>query len=265
MSTNPVAVPETISPPHQLACLETWGGNRVGAQAVTLPGLDAWVSSVPHGDTGAGGDLHYLSVCNSGLVSRVAVADVTGHGETVSELSTRLHKLMRQYINHWDQADLMRDLNDAFGLADLDGRFATAVVLGYYREEGLMAFTNAGHPPPLWYRSATGRWEWLEEAEPTLGQLHGLPVGLIPGTSYRQTLVAIEPGDMLVLYTDGVTEARGRDGEMLGQSGLRDWVSSLEVVQPQALGEALVAKLQNYRAGEPDDDETVIVLQRPVE
>ena len=68
------------STPRRLACAETWAGNKETASLVELPGLTAWVYSVPVGPDHVGGDVHYLSVCPSCIVSRIALADVSGHG-----------------------------------------------------------------------------------------------------------------------------------------------------------------------------------------
>ena len=143
--------------PHALACMEIWGGNQKTATRVELPGLAGWVYCRPLDEDSGGGDLHYLSVCDQGALSRVVVADVAGHGQAVNPLAGQLHNLMRQYINIWDQSNFMRSLNQHFrqGMQELE--YATAAVLGYNRPEGCLVFTNAGHPPPLWYHAAPPR------------------------------------------------------------------------------------------------------------
>ena len=120
----------------------------------------------------------------------------------------------------------MRGLNDAFNKSK---KYATAIVLSFHRVTGRLAFSNAGHPPPLWYHAAQRSWGWLEEGnDPQLKKVAGLPVGLIPGTDYSQTVVTLNPSDLLVLYTDGITEAENgtragtgaRTASRLGASGL---------------------------------------------
>jgi phosphoserine phosphatase RsbU/P len=82
--------------PHVLACTEVWGGNRKVVRRVELPGLLGWVASVPLDKEEGGGDLHYLSVCDYDLLSRVALADVSGHGREVSKVTETLHRLCSQ-------------------------------------------------------------------------------------------------------------------------------------------------------------------------
>jgi len=76
----------------------------------TSPGLDAWVECRPH-QSDAGGDIHYFSMCGSGRVTRLAIADVMGHGEEASELAVWLRGLMRKHINLLDQRRFAHQIN----------------------------------------------------------------------------------------------------------------------------------------------------------
>ena len=71
---------DTKKGPHTLMCNEVWGGNRKVVRTVQLASVTAWMASVPLDEGEGGGDLYYMSVCNHGLISRVALADVSGHG-----------------------------------------------------------------------------------------------------------------------------------------------------------------------------------------
>jgi hypothetical protein len=76
-----------------------------------------------------------MSVCDYDLISRVALADVSGHGRDVNAVTQTLRKLMRKNINAWDQSDFMRELNDTFGQGGND-KYATAIVLSFHRVRG---------------------------------------------------------------------------------------------------------------------------------
>ncbi|MCP4593424.1 MAG: SpoIIE family protein phosphatase, partial [bacterium] len=130
--------------------------------AVSVPGIDAWVYSRPVGGQSSGGDIHYVSTCGGGKIARFAVADVSGHGVAVSELATQLRKLMRAHINTVDQTRFIRVLNRAFTALASDGKFATALLATYFAPTAHLITCNAGHPPPLWYRSADQTWRSLE-------------------------------------------------------------------------------------------------------
>ena len=147
---------------RRLECAETWAGNDRTASLVELPGLTAWVHSVPVGQGRAGGDVHYVSVCPSCIVSRIALADVSGHGQAVAAFGETLRELMQQYLRALEQTALMRDLNQALREELGDGHYATMVAVGWHGRRGLVVMTNAGHPPPLWYRASRDEWTWLE-------------------------------------------------------------------------------------------------------
>jgi len=248
--------------PHALVCSEVWGGNRKVIRTVKMPSLIAWVASVPLNE-GEGGDLHYMSVCDYDLISRVALADVSGHGSEVDCVTQRLRNLMRENINAWDQSDFMRGVNETFRQSG-DHKYATAIALSFHRILGRLAFSNAGHLPPLWYHAAEGAWGWLEEGAEAK-KVSGLPVGLIPGTEYSQTVVPFKPSDLLVLYTDGITEAGNEMGQELGREQLLEWARQAPVDSPRALGENLLQRLVSFENNIRNDDETLLVLQREEE
>jgi sigma-B regulation protein RsbU (phosphoserine phosphatase) len=210
-----------------------------------------------------GGDLYYLSVCSQGSISRITLADVSGHGEGVSTLAERLRDALREHADHWDQSALIRQLNDSFLKISTGDKFATAVLLGHYVETGEMLFTNAGHPPPLWYRSAAREWTLLQEETPYSKEIADLPLGIISGTSYRQIAIQLEPGDLLLLYTDGIIESRNSRREALGFDGLLLLARSMSVESASDAGKALVEAVSRFRgSAAPTDDETVVALRR---
>jgi phosphoserine phosphatase RsbU/P len=248
---------------HHLKCAETWAGSQNCSSAALLPGLSVWVYSKAFGASAAGGDVHYVSVCPSCIVSRVALADVSGHGLAVESLGTKLRELMQKYLAALDQANLMGDLNEAVR-DELDGiHYATMVAIGFHGRRGLLAMTNAGHPPPLWYRANRGDWEWLEpqRADPE-SSIRGTPLGLLPNISYPRMIVKPKPGDLIVLYSDGISEARNTDGHELGRDQLMSRARALTSTAAETFGLQLVDAINEFRGDRaPEDDETIIVLQ----
>lgn len=251
------------NPNSRLACFEQWGGNRKAEFPVELPGLAGWISSAPLDPEAGGGDVHYLSVCSKGMVSRIALADVSGHGPSANSMAENLREKLRAHTDNWDQSLLMRELSDAFHEGQTRGRFATAAVLGFYVETSELLFTNAGHPPALWYRADECAWDFLQESTRFAQDVQDLPLGLIQGTTYSQTAVCLGPNDLLVLYTDGITETRNGAGHELGTKGLLELASLTPPGKPVEFGRALLAKVQEFRGTGPHrDDETLVVLKR---
>jgi len=245
-----------------MACMELRGGNHLARYSAELPGLSAWVSCRPlKADTG--GDLYYFSACSKGVVARVVLADVAGHGEIVSAAAMRLRDALRIHLDDWDQSLLIRRLNDSFLKAAQDARYATAFLGSYYAATGELLFTNAGHLPPLWYRAARGEWSLLEDCTPFTRTIADLPLGMIAGTAYTQSAVQLEPGDLLLLYTDGINESRDASGEELGLDGLLSIARNLPTESAGAAGQALLAAIARFRGNVPPaDDETIIALER---
>jgi phosphoserine phosphatase RsbU/P len=78
-----------------MPCMEVWGGSQLTARGVVFGGLDAWVYSKPHGKARRGGDVYYASSCAAGRISRLLLADVSGHGTSVAAIAADLRLLMR--------------------------------------------------------------------------------------------------------------------------------------------------------------------------
>ena len=248
---------------QRLACLEVRGGNSQATYAAELPGLAAWVSCTPLYPSQRGGDLYYFSSCSHGSTARVVIADVSGHGEQVSAAAFRLRYALRQHIDLWDQSLLIQDLNESFLRNDWGARFATAFFANFGSHSGHLLFTNAGHLPPLWHRAATNEWAFLNDSSPPSKKFEDLPLGLIAGTGYHQAAVDLEPGDLLVLYTDGINEAENEAGEQLGLGGLLSIAQGLPTDSAAAAGEELVAAVARFRGSVPaQDDATVVTLLR---
>ena len=261
-----------------LQCMEIVGGNSAVAQSVRTPGLDMYVQSWPHhGDVG--GDIHYFSVCGSGRVTRLAIADVSGHGAEASEAAVWLRGLMRKHINVLDQREFARQINRellAGGARFGPGRFVTAALMTYFAPTGHLIVCNGGHPPPLWYSAPAARWSLLTPDTPDRGpgleaetarylgrRVSNLPLGVIDGTDYVQFAVKLSPGDLVVVYTDGLAEARNPAGQMLGLRGLLDVAAAAGAdTDILRLSQRLMEAVMEYRGGQVADDDLTMVVMR---
>jgi len=249
---------------RRLECAEVWAGSERTDSVVEMPGLRAWVYSAPSGSEGHGGDVHYLSLCPVCTVSRIALADVSGHGLAVVALGEKLRELMSRELTALEQIGMMRDLNRAV-LEELDGvHYATMVAAGWHSQRGLLVVTNAGHPPPCWFRAARGEWSWIEAKGARVGgKAAGAPLGLLANLSYERRVLKPQVGDLVVLHTDGIFEAVNEAGDELGREGLMGIVQGLDVSSAPAFGRQLLSALRLFRGRrKPVDDETLIVLER---
>ena len=245
-----------------LECMEIWGGNSATDNAVAVAGIDAWVFSQPVGGEATGGDIHFVSTCGSGRIARFAVADVAGHGVAVSDMASRLRKLMRKHLNRLNQTRFARDLNREFQALARDETFATALLASYFAPADHLIVCNAGHPPPLWYRSSRQTWTALKhDMTDRLKTASNLPLGIIEPTDYHQFAVRLMPSDLVLIYTDGLPECRNPSGDLLGFDRFLDLASEIDVSDPSKVGHKLLNAVAHYR-GEtpPDDDMTLVVL-----
>jgi serine phosphatase RsbU (regulator of sigma subunit) len=246
--------------------MEIWGGHGSVFDAVSAPGMDAWVLSRPHDGGERGGDVHYLSGCAAGHVLRVALADVAGHGESVGDVARTLRGLMRKSINTPDQSALVREMNREFVGRSTAGVFATAVLATYLAPERTLLFVNAGHPRPLLSRNG-GAWQTLDGDHPDVKRraddaaLRNLPLGVLEGTGYEQLAVRLGVGDRVLLYTDFAVEARSSSGDELGEQGLVRLLSEIETGDAEFLP-ALLERIGAHRSGEDAGDDATLVLLR---
>lgn len=249
---------------YRIACQEVRGGNHLAAYSAELPGLTGWVSCHPLQPSRRGGDVYYMSACSQGVLARVVLADIAGHGETVSAAAGRLRDALTHHLDRWDQSILIRELNDNFLKSSQSTRFATAFVASFYSDSGELLFTNAGHMPPLWYRANVQEWSFLSDSTPLSKEIVDLPLGLLAGTSYTQTAIQLLPGDLLLLYTDGINEAYDESGTQLGLERLLSIARHLPTESAVAAGKGLIEAVASFRGATPSvDDATVLALQRP--
>jgi sigma-B regulation protein RsbU (phosphoserine phosphatase) len=249
----------------ELSCVELSGGNYLIDTEIEVPGLRGWLSSRPYDHALRGGDVFYLSSCSDGALTRVSLADVSGHGTDVSQVAQRLRDMMRAHIETEDHNLVLQALNEEFGEAGGEGLFATALLLSYYRRSGHLVYSIAGHPMPLWYSTVEGNWRFLQ-ADDSCDD-HGtpnLPLGLLGGTNYCQAYIRVAPGDRIILYTDGVVEAKNLHRQTLGFLGLAEIATGIsQDDEPEAVSRFIHDRINRFRNGAPaDDDVTLLVLQR---
>jgi hypothetical protein len=250
-------------PARQMTCMEVWGGSQLTTRRVEMGGLDAWVYSKPFGEAQRGGDVYYASSCATGRITRLLLADVSGHGNTVASTAANLRTLMRRFVNRLDQTEFVRLLNQQFTELSESGTFATAVVATFFAPTQRLIVSNAGHPRPLLYRAANQQWTLLgadptkEEASP-----NNMPLGIIGVTDYEQFDVELETGDCVLAYTDALIESRDADGEMLGEAGLLRIVRLLGDVSPQLLTRTLLREIKDRSPENLTEDDVTVLLVR---
>lgn len=165
--------------------------------------------------------MHYLSVCGAGIVARVCVADVAGHGEVVAKVGSMMHAELRRSVDTIDERRVFKDMDARLGALGTKA-MTTAALITYYPPGRRLTFSYAGHPPGWLWRQRDRAWTRLEANESqTAAPLQDLPLGTGFDSAYTRRRVLVDVGDRIVLVTDGVLEAPGlADQEFFGTEGV---------------------------------------------
>lgn len=221
-------------------------------QAPDLPHSELFGRTLPAKTVS--GDYYDFFVRNDGTVD-IVVADVCGKGMAASILAASVQSAFQAWAaENFPPDRVCARLNDLVHRRTSPEKFVTFIAVLYDPETGAIVYSNAGHNPGIVLRAAGGH---------ELLPAQGTPLGLFPGRSYGSAALTLAPGDLLVLYTDGVTEAANPDDDEFGLDRL---VALVRGVASRPLDEAETAVgegLAAFAAGVPfHDDRTIVLLRR---
>jgi hypothetical protein len=207
------------------------------------------------------GDFYDVVAAGEGTLLTV-IADVSGKGVPAALLSSMLMGLVRLQAAGAapSPAAAMRLLNTLACQREATGQFATLFLAAIDEPTMTLRYTNAGHNPPVLLRDGQRR----------LLETGGLLLGIAPDAIYEEGRMELQTGDRLVLYTDGVSEARNALGEMLGDEGLYSLLQGVESdLDARAIVERVLAGVRTFTGDlEWGDDVTVLairVLEAPMD
>lgn len=255
--------PGLTSHQHELQCMEVWNGSKHVENIVHAPGYSAWIYSKPYQESQSGGDVYFLTLCMGGVLSRLLLGDVAGHGDDAAATSQKLRQSIRKFINYKCQQRLVAEINSHFANLEQDGRFATAVIATYQSNKRKLTLTNAGHPRPLYFIAKENRWLYLEEVIAGGVEMSNLPFGIQSGIGYQNYSINVEAGDMLLLYTDAFVEASSPKEELLGETGLLALVKQTRDKDAmESIGRSIVQLVVDYTKRDRFDDDATLFLVR---
>jgi len=184
----------------------------------------------------------------------VIIGDVSGHGAAAAMEAVQFDAIMRTYRGDGGTppAAAMSYANRYFFSRRSRGHFMTVFAILYRPDTRILAYLSAGHPPILHRRGSSVQ---------ALGEGDQIPLGVLRDYEYRNNEIALEPGDLLLLYTDGLPEARDSRNNMFGIDRLRELFATGSD-SPMAVRDSIVAALAAHQGGPlGDDDQTLIVLR----
>ncbi len=202
-----------------------------------------------------GGDYYDLLALPDGRMELV-VGDVSGKGIPAALMVSTLHSALRLLL---DQAGFGPSLLDRLNRHILEStapnKFITMLIAELEPWSGILRYLNAGHNPGLLLRAESGRVEELSAG--------GVPLGLLPNSRYLPREVVMEPGDLLCIYSDGITEAESVTEEEFGTERLIDILRRHGGRPLQEVLEEIQTAVARFATGMPQyDDQTVVLLRR---
>ena len=250
--------------PGRMQCMEVWGGNSPVDRNFVTPGLQVWLHSRPYERAEHGGDVYYVSSCASGRITRLLLADVSGHGERVATVAGGLRDLMRQNINVISQIRFVREMNRQFSEQAGQQGFATALVCTFFAPTRSLQFCNAGHPSPMLFRAQQGSWSSADELTPVerTSGFADTPLGVVEGADYSRFEIKLAHGDMMLCVSDAFTESRDAEGNMLGAEGLMRVVEHLDASEPAKVLPQLLEQLKRQDENNLVQDDSTALLFR---
>jgi len=231
---------------------ETMRRSLLPQEPPSVPGLDVGHRYESAAAVEVGGDVFDFLVLPDGRLA-VVLGDVTGHGiDAAADMAMAKFVFRSLARRHTDPPDFLAHANDVVGAEIGGGAFIT---MAYLTADtgGRIACSSAGHPRPRLVRS-DGSVEEL--------RCGGLALGIAQDQLYDVVELELAPGEAVVVYTDGLVEAR-RDGELYGVDRLDRALAGAAGLGAQELADALVADCRAFSGGELGDDCAIVVIRRP--
>ncbi len=181
----------------------------------------------------------------------LAIADASGHGLTAALVVRDVYVGLRMGMDRdFKMIRTIEKLNHILHRSRLTTKFVS-LFYGELEENGTLIYTNAGHNPPFVLKDEGV--EFLRHG--------GRILGPTPDATYSRGYIAVEPGDILCLYTDGIVEARNEEGEEYGLNRLISFVRDEGPGSAQQIVQAVLNAVSTWSAGESQDDRTVVVVK----
>jgi len=181
------------------------------------------------------------------------IADVSGKGVSAAVLCSMVQGLLfAEAMKHAAPSDCMNSVNSYLVQRTSGNKFVT-LFYGSLAPDGEFQYVNGGHNPP-----------YLVHVDGQIEELFsgGLIVGAFPFATYKQETILLKPGDLLCLFTDGVTEARNLKGELLGEEQLKELLIKLRHRPADEIVDGIFRRIAEYSAGTPQSDDISVLILR---
>lgn len=199
-----------------------------------------------------------IGLRNSGYYWGGMIADVSGHGAAAAVEVAMMDAILRTYQPSFglSTGKVLQYINRHLFTRQIRGHFITAFVYGYEESRNILSYNSAGHPPGF-IRHADG-----SRGITVLDQGRGIPLGVMRENEWEESQTEMFPGDLLILYTDGISEAKNHQGRHFTQEQIHAAIEACPQQDPQTMVDTIIKQVEQHRDGvERSDDETLLVLQ----
>jgi sigma-B regulation protein RsbU (phosphoserine phosphatase) len=187
----------------------------------------------------------------------VIIADVSDKGVPAALFTMISRTIFRSIVRqHKSPSQVLTETNDLLCEENDTGMFVTVLIAYYHLPTGQFTYSNGGHNPALLFGS--------DGTSKELVRKHGPALGVRPGLTYKEDAETLEPGQFLVLYTDGVTEASSPQNELYGLDRFAKLVSSCKSLKLSQMFNHIDKDLKKFQQGNQFDDITVLALRKEV-
>lgn len=223
------------------------------AELPDIPGYEFSVLYRPCEE--AGGDFYGFQAFADGRLG-IVVADIAGHGATAAVMMAALRGALAAFrVYGRPRESAPQDLNAIVNEIGVPGMFITAFFVSLDPSSGMLYCGNCGHPPAIIVRA--------DKSSELINAASDLPLGILPCIDPPMMPVPLQPGDTLVMFTDGVTESRDSSGREFGLPRLIDAIASPTSTSAERVRDNVIQALTDFQVdSHPLDDRCVLVCRR---
>lgn len=218
-----------------------------------IPGFDLSAVMIPAMEVG--GDFYDIVPLRDGRRWMFVIADVSGKGVSAALYMAMSRTLIRTGLeNSHDVPRVFSTVNDQLCKDAQSGMFVTMFAAALDPEERTLTCINAGHNPPLLIRGADGKAEFLP--------VHGIALGVVPDMDKSADQIHLKPGDLFIMYTDGVTEAFDETYASFGEERLVRIAQEARHLPADQVRERIIDEIRGFAGGAPQSDDITLVIIR---
>ena len=216
-----------------------------------IPGWSVWLYTRPANDVG-GDLLDFLKVTDERY--GIALGDVSGKGLRAALLMAKLQSTLRALLPDFvSLSKLGTKINQIFFRDSLSNVFASMIYIELNPVNGRIRYINAGHMPPVVLKESS--FEQLPKGDAALG--------IMSKAKYKENKLKLNKDELLIVYSDGITEARNEAGDFYGEEHFLNLIKGFTKYTPQEAGSILLNEIEKFTVNtRPNDDISIIILKR---